>query len=182
MYAYRHTVRTTNPGSVALFKTLTPDPNGPSKFQRFFVNLFEQKQGFLFGCRPFTGLDGCHLKRKYLGVLLAANAIDANLLVFPLAVAICETECKNSWSYFITDRQKGVVDAIEIWWPGSSNRFSVRHIFANLRARHRGNNLSDIVFKAAKSTNKADFDEAMKEMRETDMDAYNYISMIHVCH
>ncbi|KAL5827142.1 hypothetical protein ACOSQ4_018939 [Xanthoceras sorbifolium] len=131
---------------------------------------------------------------------MAANTIDANFGVFPLTVAICETECKYSWGWFlrrlhehlghddnrrisfITNRQKGVVDAIETWWPGSSNRFCVRYIFANLRVKHRGNNSSDMVFKAAKSTNKVDFDEAMKEMMEADMDAYNYMSRIPIYH
>ncbi|KAL5753631.1 hypothetical protein ACOSP7_021851 [Xanthoceras sorbifolium] len=125
---------------------------------------------------------------------MAANTIDANFGVFLLAVTICETECKDSWGWFfrhlhehlghddnrrisfITYRQKGVVDAIERWWPGSSNRFCVRHIF------HGGNNSSDMVFKAAKSTNKANFDKTMKKMREANIDAYNYMSRIPVCH
>ncbi|KAL5745471.1 hypothetical protein ACOSP7_026617 [Xanthoceras sorbifolium] len=124
---------------------------------------------------------------------MAANAIYANFGVFPVAVVICESERKDSWGWFlrhlcehlghddnrrisfITDRQKEAIDAIKTWWPGSSNRFCVRHIFANLKARHTGNNSSDMVFKAAKSTNKADFDETMKEIREADMDTYNYM-------
>ncbi|KAL5842732.1 hypothetical protein ACOSQ3_013335 [Xanthoceras sorbifolium] len=189
-------VRTTNLGSVALLKTLSPNPNTPSKFQRFFLSLSTQKQRFVFGCRPFIGLD---LKGKFPGVLLASSSIDANFGVFLVEVAICETECKDSWAWFlrhlyehigddnrkmtfITDRQKGVIDVIKTWWPGSSNRFYVRHIFANLRARNREKNSADLVFKAVKCTNKADFDDVMKKMKEGDMDMYNYMSRIPVCH
>ncbi|KAL5806063.1 hypothetical protein ACOSQ4_028796 [Xanthoceras sorbifolium] len=86
---------------------------------------------------------------------MAVNAIDANFRVFPVVVAICEMECKDSW------------------WPGSSNRFCVKHIFANVRAKHRGNTSTDLVFKAVKSTNKAEFDNAMKEIKDRDLDAYN---------
>ncbi|KAL5763217.1 hypothetical protein ACOSP7_019481 [Xanthoceras sorbifolium] len=39
-----------------------------------------------------------------------------------------------------------------------------------------------MVVKVAKDTNKTDFDEAMKEMREADMNAYNYMSRIPVRH
>ncbi|KAL6538139.1 hypothetical protein OROGR_012127 [Orobanche gracilis] len=34
------------------------------------------KRGFLAGCRPFIGLDGCHLKTQYGGILLCAVARD----------------------------------------------------------------------------------------------------------
>ncbi|KAK2655096.1 hypothetical protein Ddye_008148 [Dipteronia dyeriana] len=44
--------------------------------------------GFILGCRPFIGLDGCHLKGKFPGVIMDATAIDANFGVFPVAVAI----------------------------------------------------------------------------------------------
>ncbi|KAL5733869.1 hypothetical protein ACOSP7_031730 [Xanthoceras sorbifolium] len=60
--------------------------------------------------------------------------------------------------------------------------FYVRHIFANLRAKHRGNTCADLVFKTGKSTNKAEFDNAMKEMNDANLDAYNYMTNIPVCH
>ncbi|KAL5808286.1 hypothetical protein ACOSQ3_028977 [Xanthoceras sorbifolium] len=108
---------------------------------------------------------------------MAVNVIDANFGVFLVAVAICETECKDNWDNrrltFITDRQKGVIDAIKTWWPGSSNRFCVSHIFANVRAKYRGNTSANLVFKAVKSTNKAEFEDAMKEIKDGDLDAYN---------
>ncbi|KAL5789719.1 hypothetical protein ACOSQ2_004607 [Xanthoceras sorbifolium] len=83
---------------------------------------------------------------------------------------------------FITYRQKGVMDAIKTWWLGSSNKFCVRHIFAILKVRHRENTSADLVFKTAKITNKKDFDDVMKKMKEEDMDAYNYMSRIPVFH
>ncbi|KAL5812540.1 hypothetical protein ACOSQ3_027490 [Xanthoceras sorbifolium] len=38
------------------------NPNIPAHFQRFFLSFYAQKMGYLEGCRPFIGLDGCHLK------------------------------------------------------------------------------------------------------------------------
>lgn len=54
------------------------------------------------GCRPFIGVDGCHLKGKYGGVLLSAIATDANFGIFPLAFAIVESENADSWTWFLT--------------------------------------------------------------------------------
>jgi len=38
------------------------------------------------------GLDGAHLKAKYLGILLAATGVDANGALFPLAYAVVDAE------------------------------------------------------------------------------------------
>ncbi|KAK2646147.1 hypothetical protein Ddye_021342 [Dipteronia dyeriana] len=112
----------------------------PLTFQRFFLSFQAQKEGFMFGCRPFIGVYGCHLKGKFPRVLLSAIFIDANNSVFPVAICICEGESKDSWSWFIdnlyrhigmednrrmtfmSDRQKGVLLAIEKHWP-QFNRF-----------------------------------------------------------
>ncbi|KAK3229525.1 hypothetical protein Dsin_001406 [Dipteronia sinensis] len=47
--------------------------------------------------RPFIGVDGCHLKGPFGGVLLLAMSLDANSGLFPLAICICEKETNNSW-------------------------------------------------------------------------------------
>lgn len=61
-------------------------------FQRFFVAFLVQKNAYLNGCRPFIGIDGCHLKGKYGGVLLAAVTVYANKGIVPLALCVCEFE------------------------------------------------------------------------------------------
>lgn len=66
------------------------------------------KQGFLQGCRPFLGMDGCHLKGLYGCVLLTAITLDANLSIYPIAVAIVECENKDSWSFFIYHLLKSI--------------------------------------------------------------------------
>lgn len=50
------------------------------------------KMGFIKGYRPFIGLDGCHLKGPYRGVLLCIVIIDANCGVYPLVMRACELE------------------------------------------------------------------------------------------
>lgn len=71
------------------------------RFKRFYMCLEGCKKGFIGGCRPFIGLDGCHLKTQYGGILLCAVARDPNDQYFPLAFAVVESECKESWRWFL---------------------------------------------------------------------------------
>lgn len=57
-----------------------------------------QKNALNNGCRPYIRLDGCNLKSKYGGVLLAAVGMDANNGMVPLAVAVCEIENTETWT------------------------------------------------------------------------------------
>ena len=59
------------------------------------------KRGFLVGCRPVVGIDGCHLKGPFGGVLLAAISVEANFGYFRLAFAIVEIENQETWSWFL---------------------------------------------------------------------------------
>ncbi|XP_014511388.1 uncharacterized protein LOC106770077 [Vigna radiata var. radiata] len=60
------------------------------------------KKGFLGSYKPFIGVDGCHLKTSYGGQLLVAIGRDPNDQYFPLAFAMVENECKDTWRWFLT--------------------------------------------------------------------------------
>ncbi|KAK9992955.1 hypothetical protein SO802_022658 [Lithocarpus litseifolius] len=70
------------------------------QFQRLYVCLDACKKGFV-ACRPFIGVDACHLKGHYGGQLMTAVATDPNDQLFPLAFAVVEAETKDSWTWFI---------------------------------------------------------------------------------
>ena len=57
--------------------------------------------GFLGGCRPLVGLDGCHLKGKFGGHILSSIARDGNDNIFPVALHVVEQENKDSWVWFL---------------------------------------------------------------------------------
>ena len=61
------------------------DKNAQPKFKRMYIRYNAQKVGFLGGCRPIIGLDGCHLKGRFGGQILYAVARDANDNIFPVA-------------------------------------------------------------------------------------------------
>ncbi|XP_043717564.1 uncharacterized protein LOC122665476 [Telopea speciosissima] len=83
----------------------------PPVFKRLFVSFHACTEGFKKGCRPFIGINGCHLKGKYGGVLLSVISVDKNNALFPIAFGIVEVECKNSWLFFLECLNDGLGDA-----------------------------------------------------------------------
>ena len=65
------------------------------------MRLAAQKQGYFSGLRPLIGLDGCHLTSPIGGQMLCAVAKDGNDNMFPLAYAVVDIECKDSWVWFL---------------------------------------------------------------------------------
>ncbi|KAK1305847.1 hypothetical protein QJS10_CPA10g01278 [Acorus calamus] len=77
---------------------------------RFFVCLGVCRLGFLDGCRPFIGLDGCHLKGFYKDIMLSATYVDADNCLFPLAFAVVESETGDSWIWFLEMLHEAIGD------------------------------------------------------------------------
>ena len=73
-----------------------PIAKDKAQFQRIYISLGALKKGFLEGCRPFIGLDGCFLKGP-IGILLTAVGVDANGQIYPFAYAMVEKEMYKSW-------------------------------------------------------------------------------------
>ena len=82
---YAYMLIQSNPGSAVHICTQDPQPT----FQMMFLSFEAQTIRFIEGCRPFIGVDECHLKGPFGGVLLSAVALDANSGLFPLTVCIC---------------------------------------------------------------------------------------------
>ncbi|KAK3032605.1 hypothetical protein RJ639_037369 [Escallonia herrerae] len=151
-----------------------PSPDLAPVFKRVYVRFEAYKTGFLAGCRPFIGLDGCHLKGLYGGKLLSTMARDGNDNMFPVAVAVVEAETRDSWSWFLTkliddigcseglvfisDRQKGLVESFEDLLPTTEHRVCMRHLHANLKKKWGGKEAKDHLWNAARAGTLNDFD------------------------
>ncbi|KAK2657294.1 hypothetical protein Ddye_010346 [Dipteronia dyeriana] len=125
--------------------------------------------------------------------MLAAIALDADSGIFLIAYAVCETECKDSWEWFLkllhealnlddnkrvcfmSDRQKGILAALKSEWPTSNNRYCFRHIFANYNAKFKSLDLGKKVWRAARVGHVAGFNAIMKEIREFSEMAYIWL-------
>ncbi|KAL0333133.1 UNVERIFIED_CONTAM: hypothetical protein Scaly_2214800 [Sesamum calycinum] len=166
-------------------------------FKRFFLGLSALRDGFLEGCSPFLGFDGCHLKGPFGGVLLAAIGLDGNNGLFPVAFAVVESECKESWTFFfenlsmlvggfsvdkpwtfMSDRQKGLVETINEVVPHAINRRCARHIYANFRSQFAGTALKRYFWQAARSYSAAGFNFALYKIKELKPAAYEWLLKI----
>ncbi|KAK4390053.1 hypothetical protein Sango_2068600 [Sesamum angolense] len=143
----------------------------PPVLQRMYFCLKGMRDGFIEGCRPLIGLDGCFLKGLFKGQLLAAIGRDPNDNIYPIAVAYVEVEKYDNWEWFlnlllrdigshnergwafISDRQKGLLEAIAELAPGADHRFCLRHMYNNFKGKFKGKELKKMFWKAASTYN-----------------------------
>ncbi|XP_031124421.1 uncharacterized protein LOC116027130 isoform X2 [Ipomoea triloba] len=206
LWDYCEELRISNPGTTVMMKLDTTDREGSRcRFLRLYVCFAACKQGFLAGCRQLIGIDGCHLKGfQKGGQLLAAVGVDANNCMFPIAFAVVESEAKETWKWFlqflasdleihnnpygwtlISDKQKGLVQAVEEVLPNVSHRNCVRHLHQNFTKDGFGGQVLKRVFWAAcKATTQPEFKQHIEAMQVLNPKAAEWVSErspLHFC-
>ena len=196
LWDYGQELRTCNSGSTFLVSThvVTNEqyPMGRKCLKSVYWSYDACKRGWLQGCRPIIFVDGCHMKTKYKGVLLTAVGIDPNDCIFPLAMGWVEVECTSAWEWFLTtlrddlniintspftimsDKQKGLINAVIKVWPDAEHRFCVRHIYQNFHEKHKGEVLKQDLWAIARSTNKQKWRANCQKMDEHSAAAFNW--------
>jgi hypothetical protein len=155
--------------------------------------------GFLEGCRPFIGLDGCFIKLTIGAQILAATGRDGNNNIYPIAWAVVAKEDTENWQWFLeqlkealggeqgkfgyytimSDRQKGLLKAVTTVFPNSQQRYCLRHIYANFQtAGFRGEDLKKCMDNAPYSYTRDGFDGAKEEMKKQSELAWAWLSKI----
>ncbi|XP_062013910.1 uncharacterized protein LOC133730285 [Rosa rugosa] len=193
LVAYRKELLRSNPGLTVEIKTCMD--GDIRRFQRMYICFAACKNGWMNGCRPIIGLDGCHIKGHHPGPLLAAVHIHANNGMFPIAYAIAETENQETWTWFlellkwdikiergssytfITDKQKALGNAIAdnaCWFPNAEHRHCVRHLYNNFKAKHPREELKQLVRNAARSSTVVWFNKHMADLRELSERAWSW--------
>ncbi|KAG5544464.1 hypothetical protein RHGRI_017027 [Rhododendron griersonianum] len=159
-----------------------------------FISFAAIQQGFKDSCRPFIGLDGCHLKGPFGGVLLAAVALDGNNGLYPVAFGLVESECKESWASFLyylhpilgdglqqrpwtimSDGQKGIEAVLFQVMPEAAHRRCCRHLFANFKGKFPGLKLRRSFWAAARAYTVRDFNYAMPVIKDTSTEAHDWL-------
>ncbi|KAL4388868.1 hypothetical protein GQ457_09G012750 [Hibiscus cannabinus] len=186
LYDYLGELRETSPGITTIFQL------DDRLFERVYICPQACKNGYKAG--PIISLDGCFLKGPYIGWLLAAVGIDANDGIYPIAYVVVESENFSAWYWFLSllkddleilnsnqncfmsDRQKGLKEALDELFPDSEQRNCVRHIYTNFKTKetNRGKTLKDVLWKAARSTYVTQFTTSMNEMKAISKDAHDW--------
>ncbi|GJZ71931.1 mutator type transposase [Tanacetum coccineum] len=173
------------------------DPESPTRlFRRIYVCLGALKKGFREGGRELLGLDGAFMRGQYPGQMLTAVGVDANNGIYPVAYGIVESENQYSWTWFlkclgddfdlysnsnftfITDRQKGLLPALEKLFPHAEHRYCVRHIYENMNLTWKGSEYKEMLWKCASSTTTVMFEKNMQELKDFNKKAYEWLKQI----
>ncbi|XP_058770844.1 uncharacterized protein LOC131644373 [Vicia villosa] len=171
-----------------------PLPTIQPRFGSFYFCFDGCKKRIINGCRPFIGVDGCHLKTKYGGQLLIAVGRDPNDQYFPLAFGVVETETKESWRWFITllmedigqdnryvfisNQQKGLVAVFEEMFERIEHRLCLRHLYANFKKFGGGALIRDLMMGAAKVTYQQAWTLKMNELKAIDPKAWTWLMAV----
>ncbi|XP_028123134.1 uncharacterized protein LOC114320220 [Camellia sinensis] len=150
---YSSVVVENNPGS---YVNIDCDEHN-NHFIRYFISFKACIDGFNH-CRPLLFLDGTFLKGKFKGHLLAATAKDGNQGLFPIAIAIVDSENTANWAWFlghlanvvnshrtftfVSDRHAGLLESIPITFPTALHAFCLQHLQRNLQHKLRYVNTS----------------------------------------
>ncbi|CAI8605785.1 unnamed protein product [Vicia faba] len=192
LWRYAAELRKHCAGNTVKLNTERPHPTLPLRFGRFYFCFDGCKKGFTKGCRPFIGVDGCHLKTQYGGQLLIVVARDPNDQYYPLAFGVVETKTKESWRWFmqflmedigeerkyvfISDQQKGLVSGFEEMHQQVEYRVCLRHLYANFKKKFGGGvAIRDLLLGAAKATYFQAWEKKMNQLKQIDKKAWEWL-------
>ncbi|KAK4775868.1 hypothetical protein SAY87_023829 [Trapa incisa] len=191
---YCEQIKRTNPRSIAVVYGNPTD----SSFQRLFVSFQASIYGFLNACRPFLGLDRAFLKSKYLGTLLLVTGFDGDGAIFPLAFGVVDEENDKNWMWFLSelhnlleinaenmprltilsDRQKGVIDAVEAIFPTAFHGFCMQHLSESFQKEFNNLILVNLLWEAAHALTVIEFEAKILEIEDISQDAAYWIRRI----
>ncbi|KAH9609361.1 hypothetical protein KSS87_015344 [Heliosperma pusillum] len=196
--AYAEMIKKTNPGFWALITWHSPTNDGAIYFKGMFVSFNAWIEGFLKGCRPIIGVDGCHLKGRYKGMLLSAMSLDGNNNLYCIAYAIVGKEKTETWAYFfrnlklafeqhgckkwdwtfISDRMKGVEKALEQEFPRAKRRICAQHLYSNFRDKWGGPLYHDLFWTAANAKSDYVYNKALERMAQMSTASVQYLQNV----
>ncbi|XP_010905453.1 uncharacterized protein [Elaeis guineensis] len=191
---YCEQVKRTNPGSIASVYRNDID----NCFKHLFISYYASIYGFVNACRPLIGLDRAVLKSKYLGTLLLATGFDGDGAIFPLAFAVVDEENDDNWIWFLSelhnllethtenmprltilsDRQKGIVDGVDLNFPTAFHGFCMRHLTDSFRKEFSNTMLVNHFWEAAQALTPFEFEAKMMEIEALSQEAAYWIRNI----
>ncbi|GJY97936.1 mutator type transposase [Tanacetum coccineum] len=126
--------------------------------------------------RDFLGLDGCFPSGPYPGQIHTVVGEDPNNGIYPLAYVVVESESKDSWKWFLDCLV--VIPAIAETFPSVEHRCCLKHIYDNMKLSWRGKLYKELLWKCAMATTIQKFDKRIEEMKNHNIEAYEWLRKI----
>ena len=76
---------------------------------------------------------------------------------------------------FLSDRQKGLLEAVENVFPDSPHGYCLKHLEECFRKAFKNTDLCSLLWKAARATTQKDFDKAIQDMNEINSLAFQWL-------
>ena len=76
---------------------------------------------------------------------------------------------------FLSDRQKGLLQAIELVFPGCPHGYCLKHLEQNLYKEFKNSKLIPFLWKAARATTQPEFDKAIEDMRSINPNSVTWL-------
>ncbi|CAN6218996.1 unnamed protein product [Urochloa humidicola] len=108
-------------------------------------------------------------------------------------MVVVEVESLESWKWFLetlkedlgientfpwtimTDKQNGLIPAVEKVFPEAEHRFCVRHLYSNFQGHFKGENLKEQLWACARSSTIEQWNQNMEKMKALNADAYAWL-------
>ncbi|XP_058783323.1 uncharacterized protein LOC131658000 [Vicia villosa] len=194
LWSYGAELKKASAGYTFKINTVALAPGLRPRFERCYLCFDGTKKALTKTCRPFIGLDGCHLKHRYGGIMLIAVGRDPNDQYLPVAFAVVKSDTKDTRSWFmklliedigdgrwcfISDQQKGLVQVFEEEYPSYEHRLCLRHLYTNFKKKFGGGTLfRDLMMAAAKATYFEAHEAKMLMIKEAKLEAYEWLEAI----
>ena len=65
---------------------------------------------------------------------------------------------------FLSDRQKGLLEGVGTWFPGSAHGYCLRHLVDNFSKKYKHKDLTKLLWEAARTTTEREFETACTAM------------------
>ncbi|XP_057803697.1 uncharacterized protein LOC131019029 [Salvia miltiorrhiza] len=159
-------------------------------FQGLYIGHSALRKGFKESCRPLIGLDGCFLKTYLGGILMCAVGKDGNNQMFPIAWGAVSVENEVNWGWFvsllvkdleigsgenytfISDQQKGLMNAVSTYAPRAEHKNCARHIYMNWKKDNKGATLKTLFWRAVRSSTVQHYNKVIEKMKAESVGAY----------
>ncbi|KAK4699872.1 hypothetical protein P7C70_g6383, partial [Phenoliferia sp. Uapishka_3] len=153
-----------------------------------------------YNSRPFLAVDGAHTRAAHENLLLLAAAYDGEDELLIVAWAFVPKEKESTWTWFLrlldralggdlnsirvtilSDRQKGLLNAIREVMPNACEGFCCVHLLRNLTDNYKAckNSVEAFFWAAVKAPSKEQFVEAMQALADNcGVGPANYLNAI----
>jgi hypothetical protein len=186
-----------NPGTVTGFSV---DDKNCLTGMYFIPGIMNHNLQFV---RPVLSLDACHLLSSYQGTLFVASTLSAanEIYIIGFQITACN-EDEQSWIKFLTnlkeacprllehyndgewnkwvfvsDRQKGLIKALQEVFPRNLHTYCVHHIQTNVRTEHKSE-CAKYIFSLAKTYSTHDYAYFLNCVNDIKPAAAEYITKI----